>query len=278
MALYENRNSDFFYKDAQNGASKLQFSSHLHYHVEMVYMLEGSSTAYIDSEKYTVEAGDFFIVFPNQIHRFESFTTEKYKLFIISPDLTPELSKVFSSKLPNSPLLKNAAENTALMHAIDTLSLADDKKGKYSDVYLKGSLLVFFYELFRALDLEDMHASDSEALKSLVNFCSQNFSQDLSLSMLEEELHISKYYISHLFSDKLNIRFNDYINSLRISEACRHLRQSEKSVTEISELVGFNTLRTFNRAFIKQMHCSPSAYRKSKTEGANIVHLPLINS
>ena len=73
----------------------------------------------------------------------------------------------------------------------------------------------------------------------------------------------SKYYISHLFSMKLKVRFNDYINSLRINDACRQLRQTDKTVTEISECVGFNTLRTFNRAFIKQVGTSPSEYRKS---------------
>ena len=119
---------------------------------------------------------------------------------------------------------------------------------------------------------------DSDALRAIVSYCTQNFSENLSLSMLEEKLHLNKYYISHLFSGKLGLRFNDYINSLRISEACKLLANSDLSITDISERVGFNTLRTFNRAFIKQMHCSPSAYRKSKTEGANIVHLPLINS
>ena len=53
MALYENRNTDYFYNNASDGHTSLQFGSHLHYHVEMVYMLDGSTTAYIDSEKYT---------------------------------------------------------------------------------------------------------------------------------------------------------------------------------------------------------------------------------
>ena len=103
---------------------------------------------------------------------------------------------------------------------------------------------------------------DSGALRSIVSFCSQNFSENLSLSLLEEKLHLNKYYISHLFSEKLGIRFNDYINSLRIFEACKMLVNSDLSVTEISEYVGFNTLRTFNRAFSKQTGYSPSEYRK----------------
>ena len=82
-------------------------------------------------------------------------------------------------------------------------------------------------------------------------------------SSLEEALHLNKYYVSHLFSQKLGISFHDYINSLRVSEACRLLLNTEKSITQISEGVGFNTLRTFNRAFTKQLGISPSQYRKA---------------
>ena len=106
--------------------------------------------------------------------------------------------------------------------------------------------------------------NDSGALRSIVSYCTRNFSEDLSLSVLEEKLHLNKYYISHLFSNRLGIRFNDYINSLRISEACRFLLNTDLNVTEISELVGFNTLRTFNRAFTKQIGASPTEYRKNE--------------
>ena len=65
-------------------------------------------------------------------------------------------------------------------------------------------------------------------------------------------------------SNKLHIGFNDYINSLRVSNACKHLLKTDLSITEISEIVGFNTLRTFNRAFVKQMGITPSDYRTKK--------------
>ena len=113
------------------------------------------------------------------------------------------------------------------------------------------------------MELEQVSISDSGALRAIVSFCTANFAENLSLALLEEKLHLNKYYISHLFSKKLGLRFNDYINSLRISEACRYLLNSDTSITEISELVGFNTQRTFNRAFIKAMGQTPGEYRKS---------------
>ena len=112
------------------------------------------------------------------------------------------------------------------------------------------------------MELTKTVPDDSHALKAIVNYCARNYTKDLSLSLLESELHISRYYISHLFSDKLQIGFNDYINSLRVSFACNYLKHSDRSVTEISDLVGFGTLRTFNRAFQKQIGRSPSEYRR----------------
>ena len=98
--------------------------------------------------------------------------------------------------------------------------------------------------------------------REIVGFCSEHFAEELSLEMLESELHLSKYYISHLFSGKLGIRFNDYINSLRISHACRLLRREDMQITEIAGLVGFEDPFYFSRIFARHIGCSPKAYRK----------------
>jgi YesN/AraC family two-component response regulator len=101
------------------------------------------------------------------------------------------------------------------------------------------------------------------ALRAVIDYCTRHFTNEISLSSLEEELHLSKYYISHLFNNRIHVHFNHYVNSLRIYEAKRLLRHSDKSVAEIGGMVGFNTLRTFNRAFIEQTGVTPSSYRKA---------------
>jgi AraC-like DNA-binding protein len=62
-------------------------------------------------------------------------------------------------------------------------------------------------------------------------------------------------------NQKLGMGFNDYVNSIRISNACRLLIESTSPISEISEEVGFNTVRTFNRAFVKHVGTSPREYR-----------------
>lgn len=259
--FYENRKVDFYCRDSQHTSRPLGIAAHLHYHIELAYILDGQTRITVDTESFVVKKGDIFIVFPNQVHRFETIDREKYILFIVNPDIIPEFSKLLISKLPTSNVINNIPDDSeivSLMYRIAELQYSDET---YKDILLHGYLLTFFSKLFQKMEFRDTESRDIHVLGMILNYCTNNFSRDLSLSVLEKELHISKYYISHIISNKLKIGFNDYINSLRISNACKYLTKTDKSITEISETVGFNTLRTFNRAFQKQMGITPSAYR-----------------
>ena len=264
ITRYETKTEDYYcIRRDEKSRGKLHCRPHLHYHIEFGIFKEGSTAFFVDSVEYRLEPGDIFIAFPNQIHRYDSVDFEQYDLIIANPDTMPELSSVFGSCVPKSAVLKKCEHTEHLSELIGEICRANvNADAQYRELVLKGYMLSFFGELLSVMELSDTKLGDSHALKSVVNYCTKNFSKELSLSILENELHISKYYISHLFSNKLMVRFNDYINSLRISEACRRLRRSDDTVTEISEAVGFGTLRTFNRAFTKQMGMSPSEYKK----------------
>jgi len=265
IAFYENRKDDFYAAFSPSPKrNRLQCAAHLHHHIELVLLLEGDSVAYAGTERYPLTGGDAFIAFPNQIHRFETTGPEKYYIFIVSPDLAPELAATFMSTTPRSPRIAGAADDPELLEIAARLLACKNEEHAYSDVIRRGYLQVMFAKLLQKSEIVESAHHDSHSLKTIIAYCTQNYQNELSLSVLEQELHINKYYISHLFADKLNISFSDYINSLRVSYACHHLRHSNHSITEIVELVGFGTPRTFNRAFLKHIGCTPSEYRQGK--------------
>ena len=263
--FYENRNEDLYCRDSRYASKTMGYISHLHHHIELGFLLQGHTRVTIDSEVYDVRGGDVIVVFPNQIHRFETVEREKYILLIVNPDLMPELAHVFSGGLPSSNLLRGVAENEELRGLIERISALYYQNAPYKDAILRGYLLAFFGRLCQEMDLKEVQARDYHVLGMILNYCINHSHENLSLGVLERELHISKYYISHTMSNKLRMSFNDYINSLRVSNACKHLIHSDRSITEISEIVGFNTMRTFNRAFVKQKKCTPSEYRIQKS-------------
>lgn len=268
---YEQRNSDLYFRDDNNRKIALACSMHLHYHLEFFLLLDGKSHVSIDSEVYDLLPGDFLIVFPNQIHRYEEIERERYLLFIVNPDLMPEFSTVFSRQVPKSAVIRHADQDRQLLPLLHLLAeQALSPPPHYRDLALKGTLLALFSRLLSLLELAEPTSQDSRAVRAIVDYCAKHYTvPSLSLEMLERDLHLSRFYISHLFSEKMNIRFNDYINSLRVGGACRLLQQTDLSMTAISEKSGFNTCRTFNRSFVKLLGVSPSAYRHAMLSKTN---------
>lgn len=264
QAVYEKRNDDFYCRDSRKTGKTLGYISHLHHHIELGFVTGGKTRVSVENRVYDLTAGDIVVIFPNQIHRFETLEREKYILLLVNPDMLPEFLNQFTTTVPSSNLLKGAANDAHLRALIESISETYYAGGEHRDTILRGYLLAFFGHLLQKTELQSVQACDYHVLGTILNYCITNSNKNLSLSVLERDLHVSKYYISHVMSQKLHIGFNDYVNSLRISNACKHLQKSDKSITEISEIVGFNTLRTFNRAFFKQMGMTPSDYRAKR--------------
>lgn len=263
--FYEKRKNDIFVSDRRNGG-KLAFDAHMHYHLELVYMYDGASVGYIDSVRHDIPCDSIFLSFPNQLHAYESYTAEHYLLIIVNPVLMPQLATCFDTMTPEDPILRNVSQYPELHSILERIRTEEKReRDAFSSAKFHGLVQALFAELLRHMPLRDQIKGDSGALREIVNFCARNFDREITLSTLADELHMSKYYISHLFGSHVNMKFNDYINSLRVSAACRYLSGTDKSITEISEIVGFGTPRTFNRAFLKQFGKSPSEYRVEST-------------
>lgn len=264
QAVYETGSQDLYCRHCpDHSTNTLGYHSHLHYQIELAVIFRGHTRVTIDSTPYDAHGGDIFIVFPNQIHDFRTIEKEDYILLKLSPDLLPELTQ-FTTALPHSNILRGAGEDPDLLLLIRKVAQTYYGEEPMKDTILRGYLLAFLSKLLQRIELRDVQSGDYHVVGMIMNYCSNNYDKNLSLGMLEKELHLNKYYISHIMSNKLHISFNDYINSLRVLGACKHLIKDDRSITEISEIVGFNTLRTFNRAFQKQMGCTPSEYRRKK--------------
>ncbi len=84
--------------------------------------------------------------------------------------------------------------------------------------------------------------------------------EDLTLESVAHALGISASHLSHFFAEKLRIPFRAYINANRIAQARLLMRDSNYTLTMISDLCGYANMRTFRRAFEKEMGCLPSEH------------------
>lgn len=94
------------------------------------------------------------------------------------------------------------------------------------------------------------------------------YNPDLTLKLLALELGMNATSLSQYFSQKIGVRFPEYVTALRLNEAERLLMKSDKKVIEISELVGFQTPSTFYIAFNARHHIPPTQWRKKMKDNS----------
>ena len=97
-----------------------------------------------------------------------------------------------------------------------------------------------------------------------VSYVSGNFRKKFSLEEMAHDLGVSKYVLSRVFSKTFHRNFNQYLNDARLSYACTRLVNSGDTILDICLDSGFDSQRTFNRAFKERYRITPSEYRKLK--------------
>ncbi len=250
-----------------NKSNYLISDEHFHNEIEIVFCINGNFTAVIDSQPLPVNPGQFSVSFPNQSHYYltdKNVPIDVY-VMIFSPKLLPEIEQKIFTSVPNKAVndSKNIKECVTLFKEAVVYSGSNDE---FEQIKLTAYCKLICAQLLSNLDYISIKKSDPNLLSSIIDYCNENYTNDIHLTDLEEELHINKYYISHVFKKKLKTGFNDYIHTLRIKSACNLLKESDDTVTQIASNVGYNTVRSFNRSFQKIMGITPSLYREKESK------------
>ena len=94
-------------------------------------------------------------------------------------------------------------------------------------------------------------------------FIERNFDKKVTLEDVAGQLCLSPKYFSRIFKEINGQGFNEYRLSVKVAQACELLKNSDHTVTEISNRLGYQNLESFIRMFEKMMKLSPTQYRRN---------------
>ena len=98
-------------------------------------------------------------------------------------------------------------------------------------------------------------------LEIIRKYIYENYNKKITLDEIAESYYINKYYLTRIFKQKYGISINSYITNLRITNAKKELRFSDKSVEQIGIDNGYKELYYFSRMFKQVEGISPQQYR-----------------
>jgi len=101
-----------------------------------------------------------------------------------------------------------------------------------------------------------------EKIKQAMAYLTDNYTSNISREGLAASLNMHPDSLGRFFKMYTGKRINEFINDIRIQDAADRIADTDKSIIDIAFEVGFESLTTFNRAFLKVMKITPSEHRE----------------
>lgn len=100
-------------------------------------------------------------------------------------------------------------------------------------------------------------------LNQIISFIDEHYtSPDLSLTTLSEKFGLTEAYFSRFFKDEKGITYLEYLEGKRLEQIKKLLVETDISISDIAQSVGYNSLNTFGRAFKRSTGISAMTFRQ----------------
>ncbi|WP_163195159.1 response regulator [Clostridium thermarum] len=104
--------------------------------------------------------------------------------------------------------------------------------------------------------------ADTKPIRQAKQYIHQNYSSPLTLEEVSGMVGFNPTYFSYIFKKETGLGFLEYLSTVRINKAKDLLTETDYSISEISEEVGYMDLKHFSKLFKKMVGLNPSEYRK----------------
>ncbi len=258
----------------------------LHFHdcLEINYILEGGGFNFIESKRYELVPGDFYII--NNLEHHMASTDGSLKMLVIifdpifiwmhNPFDYEYLKPFFDRNIKfSNRISKDNKVTEELAAGLGTIEQEWRARQEGYRLVIKSVLMKLLAVLYRNCTLNDEIGSDRrqfqksyDRIRGVIEHINRNLDKKLELEELARIAFMNRTYFSSYFKKVMKISMSDYIEALRVNKAMHLLKVTNSSITEIGLACGYNDISHFNRVFRRLNSISPNEYRHGKPEAA----------
>ncbi len=263
----------YYYSDRQIPDVK----AHTHDYYEFYFFISGNIVMNIAGESFVPSPGSMMIIPPSTPHFAKLLDGNvPYRRFVfwVTGDFLKSLSNISADYLYLTSRAGKAGN--FLMHKFTDIefntiqgkafSLIDEIR---SDRFGKDAKILIFVSDFM-LSINRMVFESEEKVpsapepdtlyQSIIQYIETHIDEDLSLDLLSDKLHVSKFHISHLFTETNGLPLHKYVIKKRLA-MCKDAILSGQDISAVAAGYGFSDYSVFYRAFVKEYGLSPKKYR-----------------
>ena len=217
-----------------------------------------------------IEAGDLFILFPDEWHRYRPDPSTGWAEYWVEFDgdharrMMEADPRGFSMK---SPVIAVGHDEAILRLFLDFSELIQASPVGYEHVIAAQTAEIVARAMAAGRRVHGDDGREAELIRRASCRIVEQLDRDIDFAALATELGLSHSGFRKKFRRVTGLPPGRYQQQIRIDQACRWLRQGNGSITEIADRLGYESIFYFSRLFKRKTGQSPSAFRKAKAGG-----------
>jgi two-component system response regulator YesN len=138
------------------------------------------------------------------------------------------------------------------------------EKRFYRCVTLAGAFNQLTEEIISQIDQlnQEKKLADKKPIRTAKQYIKDKYAQPITLEEVSNQIGFNATYFSSLFKKETGQNFLEYLTDTRIQAAKQLLADTNRSVIQVSEEVGYIDIKHFTKLFKKATGLTPSEYRK----------------
>ena len=261
---------DFKYRDV--GKSHLDEKKHTHGNCyEILQVISGEGNFMIGNCIYPLISGAVYFVNGIDYHSSYPRDPQVYirNKIVISADFVNKVAEITDSQYLIDELFLREGRQPAQL-SDEEFAYVEQEMCQIKNVLKEDCVdtkLQIIIAIFRICSrvyakqdsfIEPIHEHINRTLK----FINDNIQNQMSLIEICQQVHISKYYLCHIFKETTGMTVMQYILQRRLAIAKRKLLYTDMSLSEIALSTGFGSFSYFSMLFKKMEGMQPSEYRR----------------
>lgn len=247
-------------------------SWHSHSGTEIHFLIDGSIEFDFSSESHILNSGEMIIIPKSQIHRLLNPSNQNYRRYVLNVSAQAnehaEGQFLFESLSIDNPVIMKIPQNV-----IDMLQECQDESEQAIVGYvsmIKLTLLRILFTLVREIKhyprTDEINITKrtfaNQMAERIMNYVERNVCNNITVNDISEFMHMSSKHIQRLVQREYKCTVKELVVRFRLQMAKEYLKNTQMSVSEISEIMGFSSEQSFCRFFRNAEGQSPNRYRK----------------
>lgn len=242
---------------------------HSHYYTEIFFIKSGTGHMKIENESIPLSANNLVLIGAQVLHTEFSNPSAPLDYYVLGVE-----GLKINTDRPVEYSVVNASSNVAQIRQCfdNILSEMHNRPEGYAEVcqhYLAILVLLICRKDHISYELVDAPNSSHECHK-VKRYIETNYHDKITLDSLASNCNLTKYYLSHKFTEFYRKSPIAYLTEVRITAAKDLLKTTNLSIEEIASGTGFSSSSYFSQTFQKFCHMSPQQYRKAQTKTASV--------